>query len=121
MMPAQAEMPGALASRPTKPLLVTQQLENGLQLEFEDLSNRYYGDYHRVCISIYCRLAEDGHQERYLFTSLEKMAVAGGELAAVKQQLMEQFDQRQRSYLARPDFPRRFLAARRLAGARRGY
>ncbi|WP_282754678.1 hypothetical protein [Desulfuromonas thiophila] len=121
MMPAQAEMPGAPASRPTKSLLVTQQLENGLQLEFEDLSNRYYGDYHRVCISIYCRLAEDDYQERYLFTSLEKMAVAGGELAAVKQQLMEQFDQRQRSYLARPDFPRRFLAARRLAGARRGY
>jgi hypothetical protein len=29
-----------------------ERLDNGLQILFVDQSNRYFGDYHRVCIQI---------------------------------------------------------------------
>ena len=34
------------------------QLDNGLHIVFTDESNRYFGDYHRICIvaSIHCHL-----------------------------------------------------------------
>lgn len=95
-----------------------QQLENGVRLAFEDTTNRYYGDYHRVKIEVRIRLAENGYERAYDFKALEKMAVPGAEVDAVRQQLLENFRQQLLPYLARPDFAQRFLATQRRQGLR---
>jgi hypothetical protein len=40
-------------------LLRRERLANGLILEFRDLSNRYFGDYHRLHIEVICRIPVD--------------------------------------------------------------
>lgn len=93
----------------------TEHLANGITLTFFDRSNRYFGDYHRVYIEIRLSvplptgpLATVSHRER--------MAVPGAEVAAVRDQLADDFLRHTGRYLAQADYPARLAAA--AAGAR---
>lgn len=108
----------------------TRILANGLTVEFFDLSNRYYGDYHRVCIEVRCRLvlqrehfplaADPGRElERVRATlgdyvdfvrTIEKMGVAGGALEAVRAEMIEGYARSTFPYLEAPGFPARLVA-----------
>ncbi len=82
------------------------QLDNGLKIEFVDETVRYYGDYHRVKIEVFIILS-DGRRER--FQSLERMAVSGAELDAVKSQVLQAFRSRTMKYMAAPAFEEKFI------------
>lgn len=112
-------------------LIRTENLRNGLVIEFFDRSNRYFGDYHRVCVEVRCRIplpidlfAETAAPEAELQAAktllgnevvfsrvLEKMGVAGAEVEAVRQSLINNFIRGALSYMGGPDFPRRFVVA----------
>jgi hypothetical protein len=107
------------------------QLDNGLKIEFYDRSNRYFGDYHRVCILVECRLgmaanlfadATAEQKARAIFggellvtRTLERMGVAGAELPEVREALIDSYLRNALPYLAVPDYPARLLN-RELAG-----
>lgn len=90
-------------------------LANGLKLEFYDRSNRYYGDYHRVCVEVRliagsaadC-LPADVCTETH---SLVRMAIPGALLLATRDQLVGDFLASTLEYLSRTDFPQRMLLA----------
>ncbi len=108
----------------------TDQLKNGLLVEFRDFSNRYYGDYHRVRVEVRCRcLLAEGYfagsddpqgdlrkvkeqlgAELSFVRNLEKMGVAGDAVAATRQGLIESFIQSTFPYLESPNFPVRLIA-----------
>ncbi len=112
-------------------LIRTENLGNGILVKFFDLSNRYYGDFHRVKIEVRCTLplgpecfagAADPQAEtrrvrgllgnNLFFTrSLEKMGVAGGDLEAVKQTLVDSFISSTFHYLASAEFAPRLVAS----------
>ena len=62
-------------------------LENGLQINFTDESNRYFGDYHRVCVvaTIVCNLhdlpAGSSDEEAFRCRAVEAL---GEQLSVVK-------------------------------------
>lgn len=111
-------------------IIYQDELNNGLQLLVEDQSNRYFGDYHRLRLFVSCRVpvraeyftAETNPEQaaaeavKILGTEvvyekpLERMGVAGGELATIRQQVLDDFLSINRDYLARADFPAKFLA-----------
>lgn len=113
----------------------TKVLSNGLTLEIFDASNRYFGDYWRVCLDVRCRIpvtsaltsgSIDSEQARVLLgdaivfnRTLEKMGVAGGEVGEVREALIEQFLATAGTYLENPDFPVRFVR-QQLAERKRG-
>lgn len=103
-------------------------LNNGLQLEFFDQSNRYFGDYHRVKIVVRCQVAlrpewlvatpesVDLEQLRGLLgesvtfeRSLEQMGVASAQLNPVKERLIDGFLTTTADYLGSDGFPGRFI------------
>jgi hypothetical protein len=103
-------------------MLREETLENGLRLVFEDQSNRYFGDYHRICVvtSICCDLQtltsdEDSDllaRARQKFGDtltitkhFEKMGVAGDDVERVRETIVEDFLKHAASYLARPEYP----------------
>ncbi len=105
-------------------------LANGLQIKFAELSNRYYGDYHRVCVeaTIVCRLRdlpaatpeqvgfrrlaiETFGEELSIARRLERMAVPSADVAAVRDSLVHDYLRHAAVYLARPDTPRSLVAA----------
>ena len=109
-------------------VLMSRTLENGLQLEFFDQSNRYFGDYHRVKILVRCRVplraewladcgdAVDLPQIRAMLgesvfyeRSLEQMGVASAQLETVKSSLLEGFLGTTAGYLGSDTFPGRFI------------
>ncbi|PLX84740.1 MAG: hypothetical protein C0617_06865 [Desulfuromonas sp.] len=119
-------------------LISSKRLANGLVVEFHDASNRYYGDFHRVCIEVRCRipLAEIPREvlqaagadpegglavlgEVATFSrTLEKMGVAGPDLEKTRDELVEAFSKNTFPYLETA----RFLSgmvARKLAGSRK--
>lgn len=95
--------------------LPTITLENGLVIHFYDQSNRYFGDFHRVCIKVSIALSQDleisvdlsetGCFER----TLEKMGVPSADLDTVRNALIDAFLTTSRAYLERPDFPEQLL------------
>ena len=113
-----------------KPIRI-EHLDNDLTIEFFDRSNRYFGDYHRVCIEACCRVALDmGYfggaadpaaelqaaravlgGEVVFSRTLEKMGVAGEAVEHTRQALMDSFIRSSLPYLSTPAFPRRFIAA----------
>jgi hypothetical protein len=113
----------------------TRILANGLTVEFFDLSNRYYGDYHRVCIEVRCRIVLPGEHslaaadpEKKLATlgdqvvfvrSMEKMGVAGEALETVRAEMIDGFARSTFSYLGAEGFPA-LLMAREKAKKRGG-
>jgi len=96
----------------------TEHLANGVVLEFVDLSNRYFGDYHRVCVEVRIRVplpVNCFHSIKHL----ERMGVAGADVATVRDRLIDVYWRHAGPYLARPDFPAR-LAARAAHSGRPG-
>lgn len=98
-----------------------ETLANGLCLAFRDESNRYFGDYHRVCIVVTLSFALAGlpvnSPEEVSFRTeacqklgetlvvtrqLERMAVPTASVAQVRNNLVAGFLQHSAVYLARP-------------------
>lgn len=109
--------------------LSTVELENGLKFEMFDRSNRYFGDYHRIKIDIECSIPlearffndDDSNESlvraRKLYgdslmfeRSLERMGVAGADVEATKQEMVETFLSSSREYLQHPEFVMRYVA-----------
>lgn len=122
-------------------MLRSVQLENGLIVEFHDRSNRYFGDYHRVCVEVRSRVpltpalfvaAADPHgeceraravlgAEAVYVRTLERMGVTGAEVEAARQGLIDHFIRSAVPYLEHPAYPARLVAAeleRRCKGRR---
>ncbi len=114
-----------------QPLTVREErLVNGLQIIFTDESNRYFGDYHRICVvaTIVCNLndllienSDDGSFFRPAIETLgekltvvkrfERMGVATADVEAVRTELIDSFLQHAGSYLSRPEYPRALVNA----------
>lgn len=104
-------------------LFKTVRLENDLTVEFFDSSNRYFGDFHRVCIEVQItiplhglRLSQDQAKAASKLKSplcfkrrLERMGVASAEVPAVTGLLVNSFLATCNSYLNTPDFAQRLL------------
>jgi hypothetical protein len=111
-------------------ILRSVRLENGLTIEFFDRSNRYFGDYHRLCVEARCRVplrleafaeAADPAAElqaaravlgsEVVFSrTLEKMGVAGEAVARSREALIESFLRGSLPYLDTPAFAKKFIA-----------
>ncbi len=109
--------------------IATEKLSNGLIIEFYDKSNRYFGDYHRICIEVLCTIpllpeyfsdAEDPGEElrraREEFgegvtstRKIEKMGVSGEDVERTRRDMIENFMCSSNPYLSRSDFPCRFI------------
>jgi len=92
-------------------------LMNGLTISFQDQTNRYFGDFHRVCIQVRIMLPKDyelpagiSREKAYLEKKLEKMGVASGRVEAQQALLIESFLTTSQEYLERDDFPQQLLA-----------
>ena len=108
-----------------QPFLRDNSLPNGLQVTVADVSRHYYGGYWQVCLEVSCLVplemgrfsdpATEADARRLLGTAvpfvrhLEKMAVHGDELAAVRQELLERFDRHLLPFLGNQQFPARFI------------
>jgi len=110
-------------------LLHEEVLANGLRLRCCDAGNRYFGDYHRVVVSVEILLPLDhpalvrldaavlarakGRYGATLVThkTLERMGVPTAAVAEVQRELLTSFLRQARTYLARPDMPSRLLIA----------
>ena len=107
-----------------------ERLDNGLQILFVDESNRYFGDYHRVCIQItlVCTLdelpvvnsddevfrdsaIESLGKELKVVKRLERMGVPTADVEKVRQSMIEAFMENASAYLSRPEYPRSLVAA----------
>lgn len=123
-----------------KDLIRMERLDNGLTIEFLDRSNRYFGDYHRVCVEACCRVALNmdnfsglsdpaaelqtaravlGNEVTFV-RKLERMGVAGEAVERTREGLIDSFIRSSLPYLSTPAFPRRFIAAE-LERRRQGY
>jgi hypothetical protein len=111
-------------------MLRQELLGNGLQIVFHDESNRYFGDYHRVCVvaTIVCNLHDlpvastDDETSRCraiavfgeqlsVVKRLERMGVATLDVERVRATLIDEFLQHAAGYLARPDYLRSLVSA----------
>lgn len=90
----------------------TERLDNDVELDFFDLSNRYFGDYHRVCVKIHVRVPRPDREEPLVkVQTLERMGVAGAAVEATRDGLVDAYLQNAGRYLAHVDYPARLLAA----------
>jgi hypothetical protein len=96
----------------------TEHLANGMDVEFVDLSNRYFGDYHRVCVEvrIIVKPAYGAAIDLQQVKRLERMGVASGDVETVRSQLAEDFWRHAGPYLGHPDYPERLAAESAKAG-----
>ncbi|MEA3466300.1 MAG: hypothetical protein U9R29_09915 [Thermodesulfobacteriota bacterium] len=90
-------------------VLVSEHLANGVQIDFVDKTNRYYGDYHRVCIDVELRFAVDNHAVAHKFQTLERMGVSGDDVTVVQTKLIDSFRCGTMPYMERPVFPDKFM------------
>ncbi|PLX85952.1 MAG: hypothetical protein C0614_04090 [Desulfuromonas sp.] len=116
-----------------------ESLSNGLELSFVDRSNRYFGDYHRLQIEVHIAVqlpkvdtdADDFWSvarrvfgdHLTLVRTLERMGVAGDQVAATREQLVSDYLQHAVPYLERPQSLRALVAGelkRRKTGRRYG-
>jgi hypothetical protein len=107
-----------------------EKLGNGLRITFTDQSNRYFGDYYRVCVAatIECDLADlpadnaeqaalrDLAMETFGATlcvsrRLERMGVPTADVKTVLAELIEDYLGHASGYLCRPGYPQQLLAA----------
>ncbi len=101
----------------------SETLDNGVVVDFFDLSNRYFGDYHRVCVEVRLTvpLAEgnvpapeaqtDLPKVLQRIKKLERMGVAGAEVETVRERLVVDFLRHAGRYLTLPDYPARLAVA----------
>ena len=99
------------------------KLENGLLASFYDHTNRYFGDFHRVCIEVKIDIPlQSISLPDELVTAaaklkaplryekrLEKMGVTSADLVTVRDSLISGFLASSSSYLTNPKFPIQFL------------
>ncbi len=97
--------------------LAPRKLKNGLIINFEDQSNRYFGDYHRVFIRVKVVFPDDFElpadvcrNAASFERTLEKMAVPTAQLDREKLALVESFLVSAQAYLEGEDFPCRLVA-----------
>jgi hypothetical protein len=95
----------------------TERLENGVELAFFDKSNRYFGDYHRVCVEVRISVRVLGKASASVSSGrleqvshLERMGVAGAKVGATRNRLVEDFLGSAGRYLAHEDYPDRLAA-----------
>jgi len=107
-----------------------EKLNNGLQIHFVDESNRYFGDYHRVCILVTLLYPVDAlpvdnsddevfrdraiamlGKELKIVKRLERMGVPTAEVEKVRQSMIEAFLDNSSVYLNRPGYPRSLVDA----------
>jgi hypothetical protein len=113
-------------------ILHHQILENGLELTFVDLSNRYYGDFYQIKIDVVSHLSlSDSMFAKFDLSEKEKikakarfgarleshrelkrMGVAGGDVVRVCEELVQQFLDTSLPYLSTAEFPSRLLRQR---------
>jgi len=100
-------------------------LDNGLEISFNDESNRYFGDYHRICVvvTISCpieQLADDDLRLRAIAVygepiklekRIERMGVPSAEVEQVRNALIDDFMRQATIYMSRPDYPRLLVTA----------
>lgn len=99
-------------------------LENGLKIVFDDESNRYFGDYHRICLvaSICCPLDAlqlESDEDRALCQRaiekfgetltvtkrFERMGVASADVDSTRNSMIDDFLRHTSDYLSRIDYP----------------
>lgn len=99
------------------------RLKNGLELRCYDLSNRYFGDYHRICLEIRfevplarVEIPADllGDRQHLPATvkfqrRLERMGVATSDLETVRSEMLRQFLKTASGYLENPRFLQQLL------------
>jgi len=104
----------------------TLTLDNELQLWFEDKSNRYYGDFHRVCIWVRAEISvaklslpaelhslqADLPEKIGFERTLERMGVVSADLERVRETLIQDFIRTSRPYLERTGFLEQLLRKR---------
>ena len=102
-----------------------ERLGNGLGISFADESNRYFGDYHRVCVIAAIRCDLTGLTDENLRAQaialygetlqvekrFERMGVPSADVDKVRNELIEDFMRHAATYLARPDYPGLLVAA----------
>lgn len=86
----------------------SEQLSNGVRIDFNDVTNRYYGDYHRICIEVELRFASDDYAQAHRFQTLERMGVSGGDLVEAQQQVLTSFRQGTMKYMLNDNFEAKF-------------
>ena len=91
-------------------------LQNGIVIRFVDQSNRYFGDFHRICITAEVSLPENfvlpvgfPKEQARLKKRLEKMAVTSDAIESERRALVEAFLATSRAYFEKDDFPRQLL------------
>lgn len=90
-------------------LFSSEQLANGVQIDFIDATNRYYGDYHRVCIEVVLRFASEEFSQGHKFQTLERMGVSGADVESVQGQVLNSFRQGTMKYMVSENFENKFL------------
>ena len=96
----------------------TERLANGMEIEFVDLGNRYFGDYHRVCVEVRMSVTLADANIVQQVKRLERMGVPGADVDVVRRQLVEDYWRHAGTYLARPDYPARLAMELARAGNR---
>jgi len=111
-------------------IIRTENLPNGIKVEYIDSSNRYYGDYHRVRIEVRCSFSltpdlldqaadsEEGREnirralgETCVYTRiLERMGVPGDALEETRRGLVDSFAGSTIPYMAQSSFPLRLIS-----------
>lgn len=102
-----------------------ERLPNGLRITFVDETNRYFGDYHRVCLQVVmcvdlqaaASVAEDVDfwttaqgilgDDFTIEKKLVRMGVPGAEVDATATSMVDEFLKAASDYMARPDYPKR--------------
>lgn len=107
-----------------------ERLSNGLLIKFTDQSNRYFGDYHRVCVvativcnlnelptansddeALRCQALEALGEQLLVVKRFERMGVASANVEDVRVALIDDFLRHASAYLSRPDYLRSLVNA----------
>lgn len=90
--------------------------DNGIRVSFIDHGNRYYGDFHRICIKVLIALPESfslpaglSHDSAVFERTLEKMGVTSENVDDEQKRLIDSFLDASRPYMEKDDFPQQLL------------
>ncbi|MDY6847905.1 MAG: hypothetical protein SV239_02055 [Thermodesulfobacteriota bacterium] len=104
-------------------------LNNGLIVEVQDLTHRYYGDYHKVTLEVTLRVplagglfSDQNHpgealekarrilgNEARFVQRLERMGVPGDMVETIRRRLWESYHRSSFGYFKRPDYPAKLV------------
>ncbi|WP_052464678.1 hypothetical protein [Geoalkalibacter subterraneus] len=106
-----------------------QSLNNGLIVEVQDLTHRYYGDYHKVTLDVTLRVplvgglfSDQDHpgealekarrilgDEARSVQRLERMGVPSDMVETIRTRLWESYQRSSFGYFQRPDYPAKLV------------